>query len=543
MFSSKKNKTVLLYLLLSVLLLLGVYIPSVPLRFFDGVIIIGLVAFIQAWYMKKYELRMLTKNYDNQQKLLSEIFKYSPDLIFYKDKNLKYIGCNDAFLNLNSSAGNPIGKTDFDILSPKTAKEIREHDMDVLKNKNMSKYKQKMLLSPGNEKIYEIIKTPMIQDGKVQGILGISRDITEMYNLQQSILKTQSQLTAILENMPYIAYLKGLDGRIIIANSKIKEYFNLPTDSAGILPNDFFAEEHSCKIREEDDFIIKEKKGLVVEKQISTDKGNFWFDIYKAPVINESGEVVEIVVVAKNIDAEKNIKLQKETFIATLTHDLKTPTSAQIRALGLLIDGVFGELNEEQKEISSQILNSCKYMSSMISTILTTYKHEQGQLKLNIERYNFKELVEECCHEVIYLCKENNQTLSLSAKLSDEYVQTDKLEIKRVIVNLLSNAISYSIPNSKIEISVEDSGDDISFAVKNKGRVISQEELNTLFNRYVSNASKYKQVGTGLGLYLSKQIIEKHNGKMIASSNAKKGTSFGFSISRTYKTTELSLNS
>lgn len=103
-------------------------------------------------------------------------------------------------------------------------------------------------------------------------------------------------------------------------------------------------------------------------------KGTFgWCKLIKAPVLDDNGNVVSIVVIFQNIDKEKEIEERKNTFIATLTHDLKTPTIAQIKATELLLDNALGEINDEQRDILTQIKKSCKYMYDLIFTILETY--------------------------------------------------------------------------------------------------------------------------------------------------------------------------
>ena len=106
----------------------------------------------------------------------------------------------------------------------------------------------------------------------------------------------------------------------------------------------------------------------------------------------------------------------------------------------------------------------------------------------------------------------------------------DKLEIKRVITNLIANAISYSAKNSQIEISMEDSNQETIFLVTSHSQVIPKHQLEKLFDKYVSSGSKFKPSGIGLGLYLTKQIITAHDGEVIAESDEINGNTFGFKI-------------
>lgn len=528
---SKNRLKLISYGVLAGVLLLMVAIPSIPLKAIEAVIVFFVVVLIQSWYDKKYQLKLLSIDYKNQQTLLKDIFVHSPDLIFSKDSDFEYTACNFAFMEIMGKTYQDeiIGKTDFDLLSCEVANAIRQHDEEVSNNKKTARYTQVIVDKTGKERVYEVIKTPI----KNQGILGISRDITDMLELQVAIVEKQSELSAILNNMPYIAYMKDTNGKFIVGNAKLGEHMGVVEGFVGKYPHDFFIGSHADEIVQEDKTVVSEKKALVLEKQIDTIHGKKWFNIHKAPILDKENNVTGIAVIAKDIDAEKNLNNQKETFIATLTHDLKTPTTAQIRALNLVLDGHFGQLNSEQHEILEQTLNSCKYMFNMISTILSTYKI--GSTKINAETYNLHELTMECCSEIDYLAKERGHTIIINAEMGNKNVFTDKLEIKRVIINLLSNAIAYAIPNSVVEINIQEQQEDVLFEIKNISHFIPKEELEGLFDKYVSHATKFKQIGTGLGLYLSKQIIENHGGAMNASSSETSGNTFGFVIPRIYK--------
>lgn len=117
----------------------------------------------------------------------------------------------------------------------------------------------------------------------------------------------------------------------------------------------------------------------------------------------------------KNTEQEKIIETHNEAFAATLTHDLKTPVIAQIRSLELLLGGAFGELNKEQKEMLSGTLESCKYMHTMISDILSAYKYENGDVRLINRDFDFYALVKECCVELTSAAQSKGQTITLKS--------------------------------------------------------------------------------------------------------------------------------
>ena len=221
---------------------------------------------------------------------------------------------------------------------------------------------------------------------------------------------------------------------------------------------------------------------------------------------------------------------QKENFIATLSHDLKTPALSQIKSIQLLLEEHLGALNTEQKNLLNATLNSCKYMKEMILTILATYKFKSGTVILNHQDFNVLNLVKECKDEIISLAKEKGLTIKITSESDNNNICADRIQIKRVILNLLSNAISYAYKNSEIKINIINDRGYFRFYIENAGSYIEDEILKQLFKRYSSFALKYKKASVGLGLYLSRKIIEAHLGAIKAESFIENKNIFSFYI-------------
>lgn len=497
------------------------------------IIFIHILLFLK-YSKKEKELKTLSNQYKNNQKSLDDIFKYCPDLIFYKDHNFRYISCNDALLKtLGLKLEDVIGKTDFDLFSESTAKKSRQKDKNIIQNKEIINYDQQISTPSGELKIFNVIKAPtLLKNGQVSSILGIGRDITMQSILKSKLEEKQLQLSAILDNMPFFTCMKDLNGKIVIANKKSIELHGLePEEMVGLDSKDFFPPELAKEFLNDDKKVIENKETIIKEILFNTPSGQKWIESHRSPILDDERNVQGIVIINKNIDLIKEIEAQKETFVATLTHDLKVPTIAQIKTLELLLNGVLGKLKNEQCDALEQILNSCRYMLNMISTLLSTYRYEDGIKKIHYEEFNFVDLVSECCNEIACLAKEKEQKIIIRNNSANDFICADKLEMKRVITNFISNAISYSIKNSKIEISMENSAQETCFFVNSHSKVIPYEQLKNLFDKYVSNASKFQQSGgMGLGLYLTKQIITAHGGEVIAESDEINGNTFGFKI-------------
>ena len=237
-----------------------------------------------------------------------------------------------------------------------------------------------------------------------------------------------------------------------------------------------------------------------------------------------------------NIKREQEHEKLKQTFLANLVHDLKTPTNAQLNTLKMLNDGTFGSLNSEQHKMITLTHESCKYMSDLIGTIMETYTHDNGKVHLHKNNFDIIELINQIKGELKSLYKHKHQTLEFQKNCTSCIIDADRLQIRRVLLNLLSNAITYGYENSIITISLILLNNKIEIIVKNISKQIPEKELKTVFDRYQKTQfAKFNKTGNGLGLYLSKKIIELHQGKIYAKSFNDGTCIFGFKIPINFK--------
>ena len=240
---------------------------------------------------------------------------------------------------------------------------------------------------------------------------------------------------------------------------------------------------------------------------------------------------IKNVILFRNIKKEKEYEKQKQSFLANLVHDLKTPTNAQLSTLKMLNNGTFGSLNSEQHKMITLTHESCKYMSDLIGTIMETYNHDNGKVHLNKHHFDIVGLVNQICDELKGLYLKNGQQILFHKDLDKYNIYADELQIKRVIANLLSNAITYGYYNTNIFITLKINPNFIEIFVKNKSKQIPKKELKNVFERYKKTKyAKSNITGHGLGLYLSKSIIELHNGEIYAESLEDGTCIFGFKL-------------
>lgn len=232
----------------------------------------------------------------------------------------------------------------------------------------------------------------------------------------------------------------------------------------------------------------------------------------------------------KTVDYNR-ISEQKDTFIAALSHDIKSPVVSQIASLNMLLRGDWGKLNKEQEEITKTHINSCNFILRMAFTLLATYQFEKGQTVLNIKQFDIIKMVESTVDELKSLAKENSQFFEIKFETSPSpLIWADEIQLKRVVMNLISNAVNYGFRNTKIKITGFVKEGCLRFYIESKSPHIPDEKLELLFRKFSSPYFKNPKSGTGLGLYLSKKIIEAHGGNIMAESLENNTNIFGFII-------------
>ena len=218
----------------------------------------------------------------------------------------------------------------------------------------------------------------------------------------------------------------------------------------------------------------------------------------------------------KHSIAERDrIDRQRQDFVSRLTHDLRTPLVAADRMLGLLQDGVLGEISPEIREALTIMGRSNRNLLEMVNKLLDVYRYESGSKTINLQPLNLRELLEQVVQELKPIAISKN--LELSAELDDIHeVKGDRLELLRVFNNLIGNALKFT-ESGIVHVSLKQNKTETIIEIADTGTGIPLEEQPFLFQRF-SQGSHQKQ-GSGLGLYLSHYIISAHNGKISVKSS------------------------
>lgn len=345
----------------------------------------------------------------------------------------------------------------------------------------------------------------------------------------KELYESREKLKAIFENCADGIITFSRDYSITSLNNAASNLFGL--DEKNLIGKNFFE-------------IVINEKNQKFQNPFSVDSAIFLRDfslvnyntndktpieISLAKVENEKNSF--IVAVLRDVSYQKENERLRDDFIATLTHDLRTPLLAAISGLEFILNGTLGDISDKQKELIWAMKKSNEDMLGLTNALLEVYRYEAGKIYLCKTKFCINTLIKECISELETLFQQNNSDVKFDYDKCEELlINADKQEIKRVLLNLLGNAIKHGGENVSVRVATRQEKKDLIVSVEDNGFGLAQEDIEKLFKRFSQGTTKKRSCSTGLGLYLSRQIIEAHRGKIWVESELNKGSKFIFKL-------------
>lgn len=239
------------------------------------------------------------------------------------------------------------------------------------------------------------------------------------------------------------------------------------------------------------------------------------------------------ILILHDISKEEELEQMKFDFVSMASHELKTPLTNIIGYLSVFINENRVKIEKEALELLERSLVSAKVLLTLVENLLSVNKIEREQLSVTVEPSDYQAILSKSIDDLQNQAKIKNITLTLAPfKDSLPKVLLDPIRVVEVINNLISNAIKYTSPGGRIELTLEITPTEVITTVSDTGVGIPKEAIPHLFNKFfrVSNTKQKASKGTGLGLFIAKSIIEKLNGKIWVESEEGKGSKFHFSL-------------
>jgi anti-sigma regulatory factor (Ser/Thr protein kinase) len=237
--------------------------------------------------------------------------------------------------------------------------------------------------------------------------------------------------------------------------------------------------------------------------------------------------VETINIIYSEISKRQMLEETRKNFIATLTHDLKSPILAEQKALEMMMSMNINQPMGNYIEYLQDMYTINEDLLKIINNLLSVYHYESGKWELNLRAYNVENIINDSVRALKHLAQSRNCEIITEFEENLPPAMVDEGEIKRVVMNLIGNAIKHTKPNTKIHIKSYKKDKEILVSINDNGQGIPPGIRDKIFERY---QTQKRNVGSGLGLYLSKQIIEAHTGNIWFETEIEKGTTFYFTI-------------
>ena len=397
----------------------------------------------------------------------------------------------------------------------------------------------RLLLPDGTLKYVESKGEPTVDsEGRVIKVLETIMDVSEQQaalreriQTEKSLQRSEKQLSLITDALPIlIAYI---DNRHCYRynNRTYETWYGKPRASLqGKQISEVVGQENYQKLLPYIETALAGKTITFESQPVAENGSAYWISGTYIPDIDADGEVKGFFSMIDDITERKAVDRMKSEFISIASHEMRTPLTSIHGVIELLCAGRLGELSESGSKMAEMALRNSDRLVHLVSDILDLERMESGRDEITKTTCDSAKLIQQAADTVSSMAKEKEITLETSSK-SIEFTG-DRDRLTQTLTNLLSNAIKFSPSNSKVTLVSQLQEDSILFLVRDKGRGIPQDKLETIFERFqqVDASDSRKKGGTGLGLAICRHIVEQHKGKIWVESTLGKGSTFFFTI-------------
>ena len=317
----------------------------------------------------------------------------------------------------------------------------------------------------------------------------------------------------------------GLDAKnkVLFINHKAEELFNLKeAEITGKPANDVALHNDLLRTVLQKDTTRKPLKIIVEGKE------SYFATDYRT-VFNEGVNIGEVLTL-RDITSFKELDISKTNLLATISHELKTPISSIKMSTKLIHDPRVGSLNDEQKELITNIDEDADRLLRITGELLNMTQIETGNIQLKLQKVDPRDIVNDSVHAVQVQAEQKEVQLVVDCPHELPQILADADKTSWVLINFLTNAIKYSPGQNKVIIKVSQRDKTLQFSVQDFGRGIEEKYLSRIFDRYFKVPGGIEKSSTGLGLAISKEFIDAQGGQIEVKSEYGKGSVFCFSL-------------
>ncbi len=257
-----------------------------------------------------------------------------------------------------------------------------------------------------------------------------------------------------------------------------------------------------------------------------------WTEISYSPIFDDAGRVTSGLAIIRNTTRDREVEEIKSDFISIVSHELRTPLTAIKGFLSMTLKSDFGALSEKQYHYLSRVYQSNQRMIDLVEDLMDATYIESGKINLNIGPVAMENVISEVVSELAGKGAAGQVMLNVRRRQRLPLVLADETRLHQIVLNLVDNAIKYSHPDTEVDIDFKIQGDNLITIISDHGVGISKHQINRLFTKFgrIFNPLSIQAGGTGLGLYIVKNLVESHGGRIWVTSGEGKGSKFHFSL-------------
>jgi PAS domain S-box-containing protein len=442
---------------------------------------------------------------------------------------------------------------------------VKQYAVEMLKGERTAPYEFRVITEEGETRWLMETVAPIQYRGR-RASLGSVLDITERKQNEERLRQTRRRFRDLVNLLPLSVAEIDINGNVTFANRKAIEDSGYTEDevrAAPLKPYASFIPEDRERVKENVQRILNgETLGHVEYTMLNRDGSTYPVVTYSGRIMQD-GKAVGLRTVTINVSeqkkaeqeiAEKNRELQevntqlmevdrlKSIFLSSMSHELRTPLNSIIGFTSLILDGMTGDINEEQKEQLTLVKSSSNHLLSLINDVLDISKIEAGKIELSLEEFPLKEVVSEVV-ELLTPTAQKKEIKLMTKAQGDILVYSDRRRFKQVLINLVGNAVKFTEEGSvritaglyKENGQIQD--DSLEVHVIDTGIGIREEDIDKLFAPFqqVDGSLTRQFEGTGLGLHHSKKILNMLGGDIWVRSKYGNGSDFGLVLPLKYE--------
>jgi PAS domain S-box-containing protein len=469
---------------------------------------------------------------------LEALLAASPVGIAFFDRELRYVRINQALATINGkSPEEHIGRRVRDVL-PEAASELEPMLRGVLESGqpmlNMQ-WSGMAPATPGELRHFLATFFPVRIGEQITGVGGVVVEVTALENAKRALEASEGRLNSIIEHAPAAIFVVDEDGTFVLANEKISSVLGHPgEDIVGRHSRELLPPELDRAHRETDQRVLREGRAVQVEEIVPSAEGPRTFLSIKFPLPEDGGRrfvcgISTEITERKRIEAklEEEMRAREET-LAVVSHDLRNPLNTVQLSASMLQTHVTDDRARRHVEV---IHRSCARMQHLIEDLLATASIQSGTLALQPTREDADSIIEEAIELHHPLAVESGLRIERVGAARGVKIRCDRNRVLQVFANLLGNALKFCRAGDVVTLDAIVETDVVRFSVADSGPGVPPDVVPHLFEAFRS-AQAHRTIGTGLGLYIAKGIVESHGGKIWLETEQGRGTRFSFTIPR-----------